>query len=123
MGRQKDFHFNGLVFNNKNEHEIISGIDLVLWSFYNVNIYLFSIHGEYFEELFYNNTKELIEGISSGIKIVEIESGSFKNNFPDIVDLLRSENDFRLDCVKFGKRQKDLFKSFNKKVEIVFKND
>ena len=123
MGNQKDFHFNGLVFNNKNEYEIISSIDQVLNSFYNDNIYLFSIHGDYFEELFYNTIKELIEGFSSRIKIVEIEAGSFKKNFPSIEDLLRSENDFRLDCVKFGKRQKDLFKSFNKKVEIIFKNN
>ena len=123
MGSQKDFYFNGLVFNNKKEHEIISSIDHVLNSFYNNNIYIFSVNGDYLEELFYNGAKELIEGISSRIKIVEIEAGSFKKNFPSIVDLLRSENDFRLDCVRFGKRQRDLFESFNKKVEIVFKND
>ena len=123
MENQKDFYFNGLVFNNKNEQEIISSIDSVLNSFYNDSIFLFSIHGKYLEELFCNNTKELIEGISSLIKIVEIEAGSFKNNFSNIVDLLRSENDFRLDCVKFGKRQRDLLKSFNRKVEIIFKND
>ena len=123
MGNQKDFHFKGLVFNNKNEHEIISSIDYLFYSFYNDDIYLFSVYGENLEELFYNGAKKLIEGICSGIKIVEIEAGSFKKNFPNIVDLLRSENDFRLDCAKFGKRQRDLFKSFNKKAEIIFKND
>ena len=121
MGNRKDFLFNGLVFNNKNEYEIISSIDQVLNSFYNGNIFLFSVNGDYLEELFYNGAKELIEGISSLIKIVEIETDSFKKNFPSIEGLLHSENDFRLDCVKFGKRQKDLLKSFNRKVEIVFK--
>ena len=61
MGNQKDFYFSGLVFNNKNKYEIISNIDSILNSFYNDNIYLFSTHGDYFEEFYYNGVKELIK--------------------------------------------------------------
>ena len=104
------FSFNGLNFNNSMEHITLCKIEIGLDKFYESN-------NKQIEEC-YQNLKNIINIIATKIKVVEIEAGSFEKNFPSVVFLLCSKNDFRLDCVRFGQYQRALLKLISKKVGI-----
>ena len=115
------FSFNGLIFNNEMAYEIISEIEGGLDNFYDDNIQLFCIL--YKERIgdYYQYINNLINDITSELKVVEIEAGEFVKYFPNIVILINCGGGTRDSILR--KYEKDLLNLFCQKVEIIFKND
>ena len=122
MRTNQGFSFNGLIFNNEMAYETISEIEGELVSrFYNDNIRLF--YNKYKERMedYYQYIKKLINGITSKLKVVEIEARNFVKHFPGVVRLIHCGGESRDS--KSRQYEKDLPKLFCNKVEIIFKND
>ena len=111
----------GFSFNNEIAYEIISEIEGGLDNFYEDNIKLFCIHYKERIEDYYQYIKNLINGITSELKVVEIEAGEFVKYFPNMVSLINCGGGLRDSILR--KYEKDLSKLFCKKVEIIYKND
>ena len=122
MRTSQGFSFNALIFNNEMAYEIIYEIEGELDSrFYNDNIRLFcTLYKERIEN-YYQHLKNLINSITTKLKVVEIEAGEFVKYFPNIVSLINCGGGSRDS--KSRQYEKDLSKLFCNKVEISFKND
>ena len=69
------FIFEGFIFNNEMAYETISKIEGGLDIFYNDNIRLFYINYKTRIEDCYQNIKNIINSITTKLKVVEIEAG------------------------------------------------
>ena len=122
MSVGEGFSFNRLIFDSEMAYVTISLIESGLHSrFYNEKIQLFCINYKAKIEDYYQYIKNLINSITTKLKVVAIEAGEFVKYFPNVVCLINCGGGSRDSILR--KYEKDLSKLFCNKVEIIFKNN